>query len=300
MLHRTNLITGNKMQSQFNTVSSHVNSQSEKINNLFIGDRAFDRQIAELGKSHGVYIDIYKELRANLGKKYDYVAACIELTRRFGWGFHYSNTEFIDHTLNQFSDRTLKRRKVEAKDCVTVDHGAKNRSFYYLNKTWFDGFINGIFNKLGIQQGQIGPSHIISNDPTPVLDHIFINNIDLKIIEEYENLERGPKSPIIAIEKPLSQEQITRRIEKHIPEPQLKSQVTWFVENFDRDKYKSSRHALNVAFKLINTGRWSDPKGWRAAQCLAIEEAAKRDKEQFTWDCVGNPIYNMLKTKIRK
>jgi DNA-directed RNA polymerase specialized sigma54-like protein len=30
MLHRTNPITGNKMQSQFNTVSSHVNSQSEK------------------------------------------------------------------------------------------------------------------------------------------------------------------------------------------------------------------------------------------------------------------------------
>ena len=283
-----------------NTKASQVNSYPEKNKNLFIGDRTFDKQIAKLGKLHNIYIDIYRELRAELGKKYDYVAACIELTRRFGYGFHFSNIELIDHTINQFSDRTLKRRKIEAKEQVVVGHGVKNRSFYYLNKVWFEAFINRVFTKLGIQQGQNGPSHIISYDPTPVLDHIFINNIDLKIIEEYEEEERRQKAPVVAIEAPLSEKQINTRIEKHISDKQLQLEVLWFATNFDKAKYKSSRHALNVAFKLIHAKRWADPKGRRAAQTLAIEEAARKDKEKFNQDCVGNPIYALLRPQVRK
>lgn len=172
-----------------------------------IWDRNFDLEMARMGKALNKFIDIKKHLRATLGKTYEYVMTCVDLTRRFGWGFHFSNVEFTEFTQGSLSDRTLKRRKVEAKDWVTVAHGTKNRTLYYLNKGKFASFVNNLLIKLGIQQGQIGPSHIISNDSQDKISstNLYLQEKDFietrqrqvevqRAAQEYERIMTSPKA----------------------------------------------------------------------------------------------------------
>ncbi len=131
---------------------------------LCIWSRTFSKDIATIGKIHGVFIDVFKELQRELGKTYDYVASVISLSRRFGHGFHLSNEQFLECMPGIGCDRTLKRRKAKYHELgiVIIGHGCKNRTFYYLNEQWFEAFLSRLFTKLGVQLGQNDPSHIIS------------------------------------------------------------------------------------------------------------------------------------------
>lgn len=275
------------------TMINHVNTLPK------IWERNFDLEIRRLGKANNIYIDVKKHLKAKLGKCFDYVMGCIDQTRRFGYGFHYSDNEFLESMQHTLSLRTLSRRKVEAAEFIVVKHGVKNRSFYYLNKKWFENFINDLLIKLGIQQRQSGVSHIISNDHTPVLDHIFINNIDFKIFQEYDQLN-NPKVQAINENAPITDGQLERRIKTNVVDPKAQKEITWFAENFDPKKYQSKRHALNVALKRYRLGRWSTPRAIMAAETKKREDDALADKKQFALDCLNNPILDLLRPKVRR
>lgn len=204
------------MQANPSITPSYVNTPVV-FPHLNIWERTFDKQIVALGTANHKHIDVYKELRAALGKCYSYVAQVIELSRRYGYGFHCSNEEFIEHSLQTISDRTLKRRKVEGSEFVTVKHGVKNRTLYYLNKSWFQNFINGILSKLGIQQGQFGPSHIISTDQE--LDILpSHNNHTIENLNEYDNLQKGLSTELPKPTKPKSTFPVSKTIASYTPE----------------------------------------------------------------------------------
>lgn len=159
-----------------------------------IWDRRFDAKMVELGKAHGVWIDVFGELRKKLGRLYDVVSQTIYLSRRFNQnGFHFSALQFIEHMGGTISESSLYRRKNKARE-LGIFHcygGVKNRTHFVLHNDWFKSFINDYFIKLGILHRQNDGSHIISIDRANIIIHthsekdVSFMNIDRNTEDAY-------------------------------------------------------------------------------------------------------------------
>lgn len=161
---------GRIMQSHPSTLKTYVNTQPTfKLGNIW--DRDFAKQIRQVGKDNGIFINIRKELKAIVGKSFDTLDVLIDLAKRYGNGFHHSNTEILHSIDNSISESKLYRDKKELIQLgiLHIKNGVKNRSMYYLHPEWFKAFISGVFSKLGILQRQNDRSHIISNDHINVI-----------------------------------------------------------------------------------------------------------------------------------
>lgn len=203
------------MQANRNTVTTYVNTiPTFKLGNIW--DRDFQKQIRQVGKDNGIFINIRKELKAIVGKSFDTLDVLIDLAKRYGNGFHHSNTEILHSIDNSISESKLYRDKKELIQLgiLHIKNGVKNRSMYYLHPEWFKAFISGVFSKLGILQRQNDRSHIISNDQLDVIPSH--NNHCLKTLDEYDNLQKAAESKPSKPTKPKSPAKLNTNLAQQI------------------------------------------------------------------------------------
>lgn len=169
-----------------------------------VWERNFDKKLTEVGRFCKKFINFRRELKIELGVLFDVALAAIELSRRFGNGFHFSNEEFLQHMGHTVSLRKLVRDK-GALSKLGLFHcrgGVKNRTHYYLHEVWFDSFVNRLFSKLGVLQRQNGASHIISNEELLDNDHMSLEKVE---VEQNTHSSSSPKAPSITnVEKEMS------------------------------------------------------------------------------------------------
>jgi hypothetical protein len=133
----------------FDNLNLYYSDLSLQIPNIW--DRRFDATMVELGKAHEVWIDVFGELRKELGSCYEVASRIISLARLFNQNnFHFSNSEFLEYMGGTTSESTLYRKKSKLHKLEVLHWygGVKNRTHYCLNGEWFKNFINGLFYKL--------------------------------------------------------------------------------------------------------------------------------------------------------